>query len=89
MLQYVYILSGEELTRLAKDYIKYTFGGAPSNRLKKAMYQWGRYYKKLTEKKVHDKYWLEKAIISTPTWFDSPEKYRRLVGSVEASDPDW
>lgn len=86
-LQYTYIISGEEMTRLAKDYIKYLFGGSPSARLRRTMYKWGRFYKKLTEKKVVDEYWLEKAIINTETWWDSPEKYRQLLRSI-ASDSD-
>ncbi|KAK9997442.1 hypothetical protein SO802_022128 [Lithocarpus litseifolius] len=85
---YVYIISGEEMARLAKDYIKYLFGGSQSARLKRAMYKWGRFYKKLTEKKVVDQFWLEKAIINTPTWWDSPEKYRRLYKSYVESNSD-
>ncbi|XP_056172402.1 uncharacterized protein LOC130139456 [Syzygium oleosum] len=80
---YIYIITGEELFRLAKDYIKYLFGGSQSVRLRRAMYQWRRFYKKLTEKEEVDKYWLEKAIINTPTWWDSPEKYRRMARSFQ------
>ncbi|CAK9327611.1 unnamed protein product [Citrullus colocynthis] len=76
---YIYIINGEELTRLAKDYIKYLLGGSKSVRLKRWMYQWGRFYQKLTEKKQYDEYWLEKAIINTPTWWDHPDNYRRTV----------
>jgi len=85
---YVYIITGEELTRLAKDYIKYLFGGNQSNRLRRAMYKWGRFYKKMTEKKKYDKFWLEKAIIGTPTWWDSPEKYRRLIMSLGSNSDE-
>lgn len=80
---YIYIISGEELFRLAKDYLKYLFGGSQSVRLRRAMYQWGRFYKKLTEKKEVDKYWLEKEIINTSTWWDSPEKYTGMARSYE------
>ncbi|KAL6189213.1 hypothetical protein ACLB2K_040603 [Fragaria x ananassa] len=88
---YVYIIDGEEWTRLAKDYLKYLFSGSESVRLRRAMYKWGRFYQKLTEKKVYDKYWLEKAIISTPTWWDSPAKYRYIHESIRShleSDSD-
>lgn len=91
VLQYVYIIDGEEWTRLAKDYLKYLFSGSESVRLRRAMYKWGRFYQKLTEKKVYDKYWLEKAIISTPTWWDSPAKYRYIHESIRShleSDSD-
>ncbi|CAB4267786.1 unnamed protein product [Prunus armeniaca] len=85
---YFYIISGEEWTRLAKDYLKFVFSGSRSIRLNRAMYKWGRFYKRLTEKKEYDKFWLEKAIITTPTWWDSPEKYRHIVRSNLASDSD-
>lgn len=89
LLQYIYIISGEELIRLAKDYIKYLFGGTESVRLKRAIYQWRRFYKKLTERKEEtDKYWLEREIINTPTWWDSPEKYRRIFNTREDSNAD-
>lgn len=88
LLQYIYIISGEELTRLAKDYIKYLFGGTESVRLKRALNHWRRFYKQLTEKKETDKYWLEKEIINTPTWWDSPEKYHRMFRTYEESNSD-
>lgn len=85
---YVYIITGEELARLAKDYIKYLFGGNQSNRLRRAMYKWGRFYKKLMEKKKYDKFWLEKSIINTPTWWDSPEKYRHLFRTLSSNSDE-
>ncbi|XP_015868613.3 uncharacterized protein LOC107406034 [Ziziphus jujuba] len=88
ILLYIYIISGEELTRLAKDYIKYLFGGSESVRLKRAMSHWRRLFRRLTEKKETDKYWLEKEIINTPTWWDSPEKYRRISRAYEESNSD-
>ncbi|KAI4310748.1 hypothetical protein MLD38_035700 [Melastoma candidum] len=84
---YVYIISGEEIARLAKDYLKYLFGGSTSVRLRRAMYVWGRLRKRLTEKKQEeDKYWLERAIFNTTTDYDSPEKYRRLCSSLMGVD---
>uniref|UniRef100_A0A803L3R6 Uncharacterized protein n=1 Tax=Chenopodium quinoa TaxID=63459 RepID=A0A803L3R6_CHEQI len=76
---YMYIINGAEMTRLAKDYIKYVFGGKKSIRLSRALYQWESFCKNLTEKKETDRYWLERAIIRTPTWWDSPEKYKRIL----------
>ncbi|KAK2654514.1 hypothetical protein Ddye_014370 [Dipteronia dyeriana] len=73
-----------ELIRLAKDYIKYLFKGSKSVRLTSAMNLWGKFWKKLNEKKVYDNMWLEKAIINTPTWYDSPENYRRILRSYSA-----
>ncbi|GMJ15496.1 hypothetical protein like AT2G43630 [Hibiscus trionum] len=85
---YVYILTGEELARLAKDYLKYVFGGNKSVRLRRAMYKWRSFFEKLTEKKEYDKFWLEKAIITTPTWYDSPDKYRKVLNSYIEYDDD-
>ncbi|KAF7836374.1 uncharacterized protein G2W53_011233 [Senna tora] len=59
---YICIISGEELTKLARDYIKYLYSGKQSVRLKRAMFKWGRIYRSLTEKVV-DKYCLEKTIL--------------------------
>ena len=84
--QYIYIISGEELIKLAKDYFKYIFRGTESVRLKRVMMKWRRFFRRLTEKKEHDKYWLEREIINTPTWWDSPEKYRRIFRSGEETN---
>lgn len=75
---YIYIINGEEMTRLAKDYIKYLFGASVSVRLKRAMYVWGRFRRRLTRKKVVQEDWLEHAILSTPTWWYNPRIYRQM-----------
>ncbi|KAM2669226.1 hypothetical protein EV2_020725 [Malus domestica] len=85
---YVYIISGEEITRLAKDYIKFVFSGSKSIRLTRAMQKWGSFFRTLTEKKEYDKFWLEKAILTTPTAYDTPEKYRNLLRSNLEPDSD-
>ncbi|OMO89203.1 hypothetical protein COLO4_19851 [Corchorus olitorius] len=79
ILVYVYIISGEELGRLAKDYIKFLFGGNKSVRLKRAMNKWRRFFENLKEKKESDELWLEKAIITTPTWLCHPCCYDMLL----------
>ncbi|KAH8505680.1 hypothetical protein H0E87_012778 [Populus deltoides] len=79
---YVYIISGEELTRLGKDYLKFLFGKGKSVRLKRAMNKWKRFFQSWNEMKEKDPFWLEKEIINTRTWFDSPEKYKEIFRSV-------
>ncbi|KAF3553025.1 hypothetical protein F2Q69_00010594 [Brassica cretica] len=56
---YTYIINGEELIKLARDYIR-----------------------------VYDEYWLEKAIINTPTWYDSPDKYKQVLKAYVDSKTD-
>lgn len=86
---YIYIIAGEELTKLGKDYIKYLLGGSKSVRLSNAMDTLESFWKTLSDNKlVYDKYWLEKEILNTTTWFDSPEKYRRMLRSYMERSAD-
>ncbi|GAV84621.1 hypothetical protein CFOL_v3_28065 [Cephalotus follicularis] len=78
---YIYIITGEELTRLGRDYIRYLFKGTKSVRLRRAMYKWRKFFEGLNEKKDEDPDWLAKEIINTPTWYDSPDKYRHILRS--------
>ncbi|RDX87363.1 hypothetical protein CR513_31170, partial [Mucuna pruriens] len=85
---YIYIITGEELTKLARDYIKYLFGGSQTVRLKNAMYQLGLLYQSIKPVKVEeeDEYWLEKAILNTPTWWHDPADYREALRNYLQSD---
>ncbi|KAK7310091.1 hypothetical protein RJT34_07350 [Clitoria ternatea] len=86
---YIYILTGEEITKTVRDYIKYLFGGSQSVRLRNAMYQWGEIYDMLIPQEVElDKYWLEKAILNTPTWWHDPGVYREVVRNYLKANPD-
>ncbi|XP_008791791.1 uncharacterized protein LOC103708574 [Phoenix dactylifera] len=78
---YIYMIRGEELTRLARDYIKYLFGAKKSMRLKRAMYKWHKFYESITRKEVEREDWLERAIVTTPTWWHKPKQLARLVES--------
>ncbi|CAA3001649.1 Chloroplast, nucleus, chloroplast envelope [Olea europaea subsp. europaea] len=89
MFLYIYIIDGADITVLARDYIKFVFGGQKSYRLRRAMYQWKMFFKMLTEKKEDDDpYWLEREILNTPTWYDSPIKYRRLEAYLDSKSYD-
>ncbi|CAI9783371.1 unnamed protein product [Fraxinus pennsylvanica] len=86
---YIYIIDGADITVLARDYIKFLFGGQKSYRLKRAMYQWKKFFQMLTEKQEDDDpYWLEREILNTPTWYDSPDKYRRLKAYLDSKSRD-
>ncbi|OVA03150.1 hypothetical protein BVC80_733g26 [Macleaya cordata] len=84
-LQYVYIISGEELTRLAKDFIKFLFTRRKIIRLTRAIARWGRAYRRMTKKDELQRDWLERAILNTPTWWHNPRQYKRYLGSRLAS----
>ncbi|XP_022755991.1 uncharacterized protein LOC111303811 [Durio zibethinus] len=92
ILLYLYIITGEEIALLVKDYIRFLSGGSKSARLSRFMYTWGKFFKffeLLTEKKKDDKYWLQKAKITTPTWYDSSGKHKRVLKShLELIDDD-
>lgn len=88
-LQYIYIIRGEELFRLAKDYVTYLFNRRKSVRLERAMYAWKRFFKGLTRKKVPKRYTLEKIIRTTPTWYYSPRGYRNVEDDIESLEDDW
>lgn len=59
---YIFIVSGEELTRLGKDYIKYLCGANKSVRLRRAMCKWSFVYQWLTHKMGVQKNWLEREV---------------------------
>lgn len=52
VLQYTLITSGEELIRLARDYIKYLLGAKASARLISSMEKWRRFFEIVTCKGV-------------------------------------
>ncbi|KAF6138215.1 hypothetical protein GIB67_011055 [Kingdonia uniflora] len=72
IFMYIYILNGAELSRLAKDYIKFLFSKQKSVRLRRAMYKWRRFFRIIVrKKKVGKPYALERAIANTPTWWNA------------------
>ncbi|KAL8139929.1 LOW QUALITY PROTEIN: hypothetical protein V2J09_005950 [Rumex salicifolius] len=87
---YLYILHGPEITRLGKDYLRFLLSGNKSVRLKRAMYVFGRFWRSLTQKKkvvaAEDSIaLLQREILNTPTWYDSPSKYEHIVKAYMAS----
>jgi len=62
--QYIFVINGLELIKLARDCIKFVTGRGQSARLKRAMYKWVQLYKNIIEKKEVIKNGLEKACTS-------------------------
>ncbi|WOK93102.1 hypothetical protein Cni_G01795 [Canna indica] len=56
---YILITSGEELTRLTRDYIKYLFGAKVSTRMIRTMEKWHRICRGITWKEIVQQDWLE------------------------------
>nr|DAD25306.1 TPA_asm: hypothetical protein HUJ06_026770 [Nelumbo nucifera] len=83
--EYMYIINGEEMTRLATDYLKYIFWRKKSVRLRRSMYKWRRFYRHLTRKDVLQEDWLEREILNTPTWWHNPDQLRQLLRARLAS----
>lgn len=90
IFQYVYLVRGKEIFNLILDYIKYLSGGELSSRLRRVLVKLGMLYKSMGmgKKKVVDEYWLEKAILNTPTWWYDPRDFRRAVKNYYASASD-
>ncbi|KAM0946567.1 hypothetical protein DsansV1_C09g0096321 [Dioscorea sansibarensis] len=83
---YIYMIRGAELIRLVRDYIKYLLGGKASYRLERAMRQWQKLYKSMVRTEVVMDDWLERAIVTTPTWYYKPEELYRRMSSEESSE---
>ncbi|KAK9068940.1 hypothetical protein SSX86_013056 [Deinandra increscens subsp. villosa] len=81
---YLYIIAGDQVMLFIKDTFDFLLG-RKGPRLRTIMYEFAQFYQKCRAKVPYDPYWLEKEIISTPTWWDSPEKYRRMLKSYDRS----
>ncbi|KAL0714804.1 hypothetical protein Bca4012_021783 [Brassica carinata] len=86
---YIFLINGKELLRLARDYFRYLTGRPKSVRLSRAMGSWSRLLERMSlREKVYDEYLLEKPIINTPSWYESPGKHRRVVKSYADANED-
>ncbi|KAM3396072.1 hypothetical protein P3S68_005078 [Capsicum galapagoense] len=80
---YIYIIEREEMTVFTRDILKFIFLRQKSIRLGRTIARWESYFKSLSKKEV-DPYWLEKEILNTTTWYDSPTNYRQILRLVQS-----
>lgn len=59
------------MIKLARDYFRFLMGKPKTVRLTRALDGWNELVEMMSKQRVCDEYWLVKAIINTPTWYDS------------------
>lgn len=84
LFQYIYVINGVELTKLARDFIKYLLGGTQSVRLKRATYKWVRFYRSITGNKEVDNNGSEKA----PARWNNLDYYRDVIRNCMKPNSD-
>ncbi|XP_071689895.1 uncharacterized protein [Rutidosis leptorrhynchoides] len=88
IVMYLYIIAGDQVILFLTDTFNFIIG-KKGPRLRTIMYNFANFYQKFRAKVPYDPYWLEKEIITTPTWWDSPEKYQRILnlstGAIKSS----
>ncbi|KAL4587174.1 hypothetical protein LXL04_000041 [Taraxacum kok-saghyz] len=84
---YLYIIANDQVTLFITDTLKF-LAGKKGPRLRSIMYDFGRLYQSLNTRVPYDPYWLEKAIITTPTFYDSPKKYENIIKSIRRASKD-
>ena len=75
VLQYIHIIRGEELYRLARDYTRYLVTGKRTARLKRAMLNWRDFSESITKKDGPEDDLYRTPIASESTWWQQPQKF--------------
>jgi hypothetical protein len=74
MVQYIHIIRGEELYRLARDYTRYLVTGKRTARLKRSMQKWHNFSESFMQKEGSEEDQYER-----PTWWQQPQKLVHLM----------
>nr|XP_043610813.1 uncharacterized protein LOC122582483 [Erigeron canadensis]XP_043610814.1 uncharacterized protein LOC122582483 [Erigeron canadensis] len=82
---YLNIIAGDQVMLFITDTFDFLIG-KKGPRLRTIMYEFAEFYQKFRAKVPYDPYWLEKEIILTPTWWDSPTKYRRMLKAATRAE---
>jgi len=80
MMQYVHIIRGEELYRLARDYTRYLETGKRTTRQKRAMLNWRDFSERITKKdSAQEEDYYGRSISSESTWWQQPKQLARRL----------
>ena len=80
MMQYVHIIRGEELYRLARDYTRYLVTGKRTVRLKRAMLNWRDFSERITKKdSTQEEDYYGRSVSSESTWWQQPKQLARRL----------
>lgn len=78
-VQYVHIIRGEELYRLARDYTRYLVTGKRTARLKRAMLNWREFSESITKKNGAQEDYYGRSDPSGSTWWQQPQQLARRL----------
>lgn len=76
---YAYLLMGAELTRLARDYIRYLFGSPATPRMMRTMSKWRDFYAEIIETAEIPKVLLGRIAVAAPILLQNPRKLVELM----------
>lgn len=78
VMQYIHIIRGEELYRLARDYTRYLVTGKRTARLKRAMLNWRDFSESISKKdSAQEDY--GRSHSSESTWWQQPQQLVRRM----------
>jgi hypothetical protein len=80
-MQYIHIIRGEELYRLARDYTRYMVTGKRTARLKRAMLNWRQFSESITKKDDAQEDYYGR-YTSESTWWQQPQQLVRRMEEV-------
>jgi hypothetical protein len=82
VMQYIHIIRGEELYRLARDYTKYLVTGKRTSRLKRAMLNWRDFSDGITKKGSTQDDVYGSPVASESMWWQQPQKLVHNLGNL-------
>ncbi|XP_023739825.1 uncharacterized protein LOC111887923 [Lactuca sativa] len=78
IVMYLYMVANDQVTLFLRSVMKFV-SGKKGPRLRFIMYNIGLLYQSFNTRIAYDPYWLEKEILTTPTLYDHPRRYEKLL----------